>query len=282
MVDELQDTNRVQLELIESIARDNLFTVGDAQQSIYGFRHAEVELFERRGQRLEAVGARETLQTNFRSRPEILAAINLAFAEAMGERFRPLLPGRAGVAEAADPAVELVLVDKAADWENEGVASPWRVAEARTLAARVAELVRAGHAPAEIVVLMRATTDMRAYERALEGHGLPTYVIGGRGYWSHPQVVDMVAYLRALANPARRGVAVRGAGLAAGGRLARRARAAGGGQPRVRARPVVAAARAARASSPGSSDDDRARLETFTAWFAARARAGAGGAGWRS
>ena len=48
---------------------------------------------------------------------------------------------------------------------------------------------------------MRATTDMRAYERALERRGLPTYVIGGRGYWSHPQVVDLVAYLRALANP---------------------------------------------------------------------------------
>ena len=77
MVDELQDTNRVQLELIESIARDNLFTVGDAQQSIYGFRHADVELFERRGERLGAVGARETLQTNFRSRAEILAALNL-------------------------------------------------------------------------------------------------------------------------------------------------------------------------------------------------------------
>jgi ATP-dependent exoDNAse (exonuclease V) beta subunit len=42
---------------------------------------------------------------------------------------------------------------------------------------------------------------MRLYERALEDRGLPTYVIGGRGYWAHPQVVDMVAYLRALANP---------------------------------------------------------------------------------
>src|SRR6185437_4138910 len=136
----------------------------------------------------------------------ILEAINLAFAEAMGERFRPLLPGRAeagteGPPGLADPAVELVLVDKAADWENEGVASPWRVAEARTLADRVAELVAAGHAPGDIVVLMRATTDMRAYERALERRGLPTYVIGGRGYWSHPQVVDLVAYLRTLANP---------------------------------------------------------------------------------
>jgi ATP-dependent helicase/nuclease subunit A len=221
MVDELQDTNRVQLELIESIARDNLFTVGDAQQSIYGFRHAEVELFERRGVRLQDAGARLTLQTNFRSRPEILEALNLAFAEALRARFRPLRPGREsgpgrmdgpgrdGDPDRADsvdpaagePAVELVLVDKGADWEQDGVASPWRVAEARTLADRVAELVAAGTAPGEIVVLMRATTDMRAYERALERRGLPTYVIGGRGYWSHPQVVDLVSYLRAIANP---------------------------------------------------------------------------------
>ena len=59
----------------------------------------------------------------------------------------------------------------------------------------------AGTRPGDVVVLMRATTDMRAYERALERHGLPTYVIGGRGYWSHPQVLDLVAYLRVLANP---------------------------------------------------------------------------------
>jgi ATP-dependent helicase/nuclease subunit A len=203
MVDELQDTNRVQLELIESIARDNLFTVGDAQQSIYGFRHADVELFERRGERLEAAGARLTLQTNFRSRPEILEVLNLGFADELGARFRPLRPGRVDGPGRADgePAVELVLVDKGADWEQDGVASPWRVAEARTLADRVAELVAAGTAPGEIVVLMRATTDMRAYERALERRGLPTYVIGGRGYWSHPQVVDLISYLRAIANP---------------------------------------------------------------------------------
>ena len=68
--------------------------VGDAQQSIYGFRHADVELFEERGQRLEAIGARASLQTNFRSRAEILSALNGAFAAALGEGFRPLRAGR--------------------------------------------------------------------------------------------------------------------------------------------------------------------------------------------
>jgi len=205
MVDELQDTNRVQLELIESIARDNLFTVGDAQQSIYRFRHADVGLFQERGARLARDGRRATLATNFRSRPEVLAALNAAFTDELGERFRRLTAGRGSGAVApalaAGPRVELLLVDKGADWELEGLASPWRLAEAEALAARIAELVRDGTRPGEIVVLMRATTDMRAYERALERHGLPTYVIGGRGYWSHPQVLDLVAYLRVLANP---------------------------------------------------------------------------------
>ena len=97
--------------------------------------------------------------------------------------------------------MQLLVVDKGADWELEGLASPWRLAEARALADRVAQLVANGARPGDVVVLIRATTDMRAYERAFERRGLPTYVIGGRGYWLHPQVLDMVCYLRALANP---------------------------------------------------------------------------------
>ncbi len=209
MVDEMQDTNRVQLALIDLIAADNLFLVGDAQQSIYAFRHADVELFEERAARLELLGARARLQTNFRSRPEILAVINEAFAQqsALGESFRPLAPGR-GTGESADgdapgggPLVELLVADKAGDWAVEGVAAPWRIAEARALAARVSELIADGAAPRDFVVLTRASTDLRSYERALEERGVPTYVIGGRGYWSHQQIVDVVAYLRALANP---------------------------------------------------------------------------------
>jgi ATP-dependent exoDNAse (exonuclease V) beta subunit len=201
MVDELQDTNRVQLDLIESIARGNLFTVGDAQQSIYGFRHADVELFEKRGAALASVGARATLDTNFRSRPEILAVINGVFEAAMGEHFRSLRAGREPAAT-QDPLVELLVADKGADWAMEGLGAPWRVAEARALAARLDRLLATGTAVArDIVLLTRATTDLRVYERALEERGIPTYVIGGRGYWAHPQVIDMVSYLEALANP---------------------------------------------------------------------------------
>ena len=205
MVDELQDTNQVQLELIELIATGNLFTVGDAQQSIYGFRHADVELFERLGERLAAVGARATLDTNFRSRPEILAVINGVFEHELGGSFRPLRAGRDGAPDGDDadgsPRVELLVADKGAEWTMEGLGSPWRIAEARALAARVERLLGDGTAARDVVLLTRATTDLRVYERALEDRGIPTYVIGGRGYWAHPQVIDMVGYLEALANP---------------------------------------------------------------------------------
>ena len=197
MVDEMQDTNAVQIELIDAISSGNLFCVGDARQSIYAFRHADVELFERRGERAAAAGVRATLRTNFRSRPEILEVVNRAFA---GGPVGPLVAGREA-SGLAQPLVELVVVDKGADWAQEGVAAAWRVAEARALAGRIDELIAGGAAPRDIVVLLRATSDMRTYERALEELGVPTYVIGGRGYWSHPQVVDIVAYLRTLSNP---------------------------------------------------------------------------------
>jgi ATP-dependent helicase/nuclease subunit A len=200
MVDELQDTNQVQLELIELLAGSNLFTVGDAQQSIYGFRHADVELFERRGATLSELGARITLETNFRSRPEILDVINGVFERELGDRFRPLLAGR-DEPPVGEPLVELLVADKGADWAMEGLGAPWRVAEARALAARLERLLGSGTAPRDVVLLTRATTDLRVYERALEDRGIPTYVIGGRGYWAHPQVIDMVSYLAALANP---------------------------------------------------------------------------------
>ncbi len=208
MVDELQDVNAVQLELIQAIARENLFAVGDALQSIYGFRHADVELFERLGAELERADRRRTLATNFRSRPAIIEVVNRAFGAELGERFRPLSAGREGPEDGgegapASPAVELLIVDKCGDWPAEpGAATAWRLAEARALAGRVRSLLdESGAAAHELVLLTRATTDLRCYERALEDRGIPTYVIGGRGYWSHPQVIDLLAYLRALANP---------------------------------------------------------------------------------
>jgi len=244
MVDEFQDTNPLQLELLERIAGDELFAVGDELQSIYGFRHADVSLFRARRTRLAEQGRTATLAANFRSHPELLRAFNFAFSPRFDASFTPLVPGpRAGDADRAGgagetisaappakssspatgparssaeaPRAELIIVDRAADWDTAGLVPPgavppaplWRLAEARLLASRVKELIETGRPPGEVVLLLRATGDLAVYERALVERGVPTYVIGGRGYWSQQQVRDLVAYLSVLANP-RDGVAL--------------------------------------------------------------------------
>jgi ATP-dependent exoDNAse (exonuclease V) beta subunit len=208
MVDEFQDSNPRQLQVLAALDRDNLFTVGDELQSIYGFRHADVSLFRERHAHLSKRGASFALTHNFRSRPAILAAVERIFATRIGERFAPLTPTRTPQT-GEQPIVELLLTDRRGwerspgDDELEGMpdATPWRQAEARLLAGRVAELIASGHAQAgEIVVLLRALGDLPVYESALRHHGLRT-LAGVGGFWSHQQVGDLLAWLRALANP---------------------------------------------------------------------------------
>jgi ATP-dependent helicase/nuclease subunit A len=209
MVDEFQDTNPRQLEILEALDRDNLFTVGDDLQSIYSFRHADVKLFRKRRAQLERRGASLALTANFRSLPAILTAVDRLFATRMGERFTPLRTTRSSKKNDDPPLVELLLSDKRGwderlvDEELAGLphATPWRQAEARLLAARIAELVASGEARAgEIVVLLRALSDMPVYETALRRLGLRT-LAGVGGFWSHQQVGDLLAWLRSLANP---------------------------------------------------------------------------------
>ncbi|MGH2854861.1 MAG: UvrD-helicase domain-containing protein, partial [Solirubrobacteraceae bacterium] len=225
MVDEFQDTNRRQLALLRLLERDNLFTVGDELQSIYGFRHAEVELFRERRRELEAEGAVIALAHNFRSRPPLIAAVNTVFRERFGDAYTPLLAAREDghkdgpLAETGPPAsVELLLTDKGA-WSERGDRTPltqqlaqdvagalppatlWRHAEARLLAQRVAELVSTGQAAAgDVAVLLRAAGDLPVYERALEERGLRTLAAVG-SFWGHQQVGDLLMWLRALASP---------------------------------------------------------------------------------
>jgi ATP-dependent exoDNAse (exonuclease V) beta subunit len=208
MVDEFQDSNQRQLQILAALDRDNLFTVGDELQSIYSFRHADVALFRERGEQLAGQEASLALTRNFRSRPPILAAVQRIFAERMGRRFAPLTPTRERD-PAGEPGVELLLTDRRG-WERSPAetslaalpaATPWRQAEARLLAGRVAELVaREGVPPGEVVVLLRALGDLPVYEAALRAAGLPTSAAAG-GFWSHQQVGDLLAWLSALANP---------------------------------------------------------------------------------
>jgi ATP-dependent exoDNAse (exonuclease V) beta subunit len=197
MVDEFQDTNRLQCELVDLLADDDseVFFVGDEFQSIYRFRHADVEVFR---ERREQVGGVLALTQNYRSRPEVLEVINHLFAADFGETFQPLEAAGRFPDPAFGPAVELLVTDKESYAET-GV--HWRKAEARHIARRVRDLVDAGEAtPGEIVLLFAAGTDARMYEEELRALGLPTFRATGRDYYHQQQVVDLLNYLRLLHN----------------------------------------------------------------------------------
>jgi ATP-dependent exoDNAse (exonuclease V) beta subunit len=207
MVDELQDSNPLQLDLFLALDRDDLFLVGDEQQSIYGFRHADVDVFRALRAQFAAADRVATLATNFRSHGAILDTINAAFAPRMGAGFVALRAGRA-TEPARAPLVELLLTDQTSGWDGVDLGEirpgtkAWRQAEARLLAQRVKELVDTGlHRPEDVVVLLRALGDLPVYERALEDQGLLTLSVGGRGYWGRQVVRDLCAWLSALANP---------------------------------------------------------------------------------
>jgi ATP-dependent helicase/nuclease subunit A len=197
LVDEFQDTNRLQCELIDLVAGGELFFVGDEFQSIYRFRHADVSVY--RQQRAEAGQGLIALRRNHRSRLHVIDVVNEVFSRDFVDRYTPL------VAEArheGDPPaggrVELLLTDKAGFRE---AGESWRAAEARALAARIAELVDEGEArPGQIVLLFEAGTDAAQYEAALRDHHLRTVRTTGRGYYATQQVSDLLAYLRLLRN----------------------------------------------------------------------------------
>jgi ATP-dependent helicase/nuclease subunit A len=216
LVDEFQDTNRLQLRLIEALRgpRAELMVVGDELQSIYGFRHADLDVFreQRRAVEQSPDAVAMELSGNFRSRPEVIGAVNAIGERLLGDAFHPLRVGALpGLPEPPGngPAVELLLTARDG-WDGEGIdlapatdadTPPNHLAEARFLAERLRELAEGGVERGEMVVLLRAFTHLDAYEDSLERAGLRPYTIGGRGYWSQQQVADVCALLATIANP---------------------------------------------------------------------------------
>lgn len=211
MVDEYQDTNRLQSEillpLLQQLASGNLFIVGDPKQSIYRFRNADVRVFKR-------------------TRDAIIAASGPASALALGESFRPLRDIAAFVNAVFSTALRT-------DEEDEGGYDPLVVARANREQGRV-ELLLAGGSPggvpeeAEIVarrilalrreglsvfgpaeerkpmsfrdvaLLLRNRSTLEAFEQAFVRNGIPYQVSAGVGYFQTQDIYDSYNYLRFL------------------------------------------------------------------------------------
>lgn len=227
MVDEFQDTNAMQMRLVEllhvkpssksaqeGIATNHLFVVGDVQQSIYGFRHADSTLFREleRQYREEGQGTHVSLAVNFRSRPEILTAVESVFRQVWRHEptpFVPLTPGAEFSAKQAASLEFLVSQDMMRrDYVN---------LEAEALAGRIQRMVeeqeftltrkddpRHGQPVAyrDIAILLRGLTDVQKYEEAFARRGVPCFVVGGgRGYYARHEIRDLLNVLTVLETP---------------------------------------------------------------------------------
>ncbi len=192
LMDEFQDTNPLQASLVELLRRDgNFFAVGDINQSIYGFRHADPKVFrDYRERTREGGGHVVELFENFRSRPEVLETVKTIIAGAEGVERQDLTAGKKFPA-ASGPSVEILAVH--AEDSEEALKL-----EARHVAARIQEL---GRSYGDFAILLRTTAQVRVFERVLRGRGVPCQVTEGRGFYETREILDLLAFLKVLLNP---------------------------------------------------------------------------------
>ncbi len=219
IIDEFQDTDPLQVQIARLLAGDRpgaLVVVGDAKQSIYRFRRAEVRLFRELADQARAGDGRVVLHLtqNFRSRPAILRFVNRVFSDLIQESdeadqppYEPIDPPP-GLPE--DPSV--VALRFAAPSAASG--DDLLHAEAGALAAFLAEAARGAHAvrdPAtgevrpsragDVMVLTRRLTKVRFLEEAFEAAGLRFTVEGGKSFFDRQEVHETLAVLRAIDDP---------------------------------------------------------------------------------
>ncbi len=214
MVDEFQDTDAKQLELISLLAGGrpteadddtalaNLATVGDAQQSIYRFRGADVSVFNEHGKHVPASG-HVRLDVNYRSHADVLSFVDAVCGGNQGvlNDFMHLdaCPTRKdGYRARSLPRVSIEVTTS----PERGVTAQDRT---RQLAAQVADRLAgyrdAGEDAGGMALLLGSTTHADWYIDALRARGLECVVTGGSTFTKAPEVGTMLALLRTLANP---------------------------------------------------------------------------------
>ena len=219
LVDEYQDTNHAQYQFVKMLGslHQNVCVVGDDDQSIYGWRGADIRNildFEKDFPNAQVV----RLEENYRSTPSILRVANAVIAPNSERRGKTL--------RATRPEGEPVTVVGAMDDRDEADSVVEEILERRG--------PRAGIALRDVAILYRTNAQSRPMEEALRRHALPYRLIGAVRFYDRREIRDLMAYLKLVANPAddeafRRAVAVpkRGLGEASIEMLADRARTAG-------------------------------------------------------
>ncbi|HEY0673153.1 MAG TPA: UvrD-helicase domain-containing protein [Longimicrobiales bacterium] len=186
LVDEYQDTNHAQYKFLELLARqhENLMVVGDDDQSIYGWRGADIRnILDFEKDFPSTVTIR--LEQNYRSTGNILAAANHVIAQNQKRKGKTLRTD-------AGPGEVLTKVE-CLDERDE---AEWIVTEIEN---RLSE--NRSRTPRDFVVLYRTNSQSRALEEALIRHDLPYQIIGGTRFYERREIMDVLAYLRLISNP---------------------------------------------------------------------------------
>jgi DNA helicase-2/ATP-dependent DNA helicase PcrA len=184
LVDEYQDTNVAQYLWLRLLAQGhrNLCVVGDDDQSVYGWRGAEVENILKFEQ--DFAGAKVIrLEQNYRSTPHILAAASGLIAKNAGRLGKTLWTERA----------EGEKVRLTSAWDGEE--------EARQIGEEIEALQRKSHNLREIAILIRAGFQTREFEERFITLGIPYRVIGGPRFYERLEIRDALAYLRLVNQP---------------------------------------------------------------------------------
>lgn len=184
LVDEYQDTNRVQFRLLHQLTEvhANLAVVGDDDQSIYGFRGADVSnilSFKDRYPEAEII----RLEQNYRSSGHILTLANAVVS---------LNPDRMD---------KRLWTDSDNGTPVQLIVMPTIREEAKRVAEGVAKLRRHGHKFGEMAVIYRTNATSRYFESALRTARIPHRVVGGRRFYDRREVRDLLAFLRLVINP---------------------------------------------------------------------------------
>ncbi len=216
LVDEFQDTDPLQVELVEALCGEGLetgklFFVGDHKQSIYRFRGANPHVFAALRERSPPEG-RQNLTQNFRSQPAILEFVNGLFWHDLGDDYQPLRANRTQVTP--QPAVEFLWAPNPNG--NRESADQIRAREAEWLARRLRAILDSGEplvwdatattgSPAtrparlgDIAILLRALTNVEAYEAALRKYEIDYYLVGGHAFYAQQEIYDLLNLLRTL------------------------------------------------------------------------------------
>jgi DNA helicase-2/ATP-dependent DNA helicase PcrA len=185
LVDEYQDTNVAQYLWLRLLAQGspNICCVGDDDQSIYGWRGAEVDnilRFEK-----DFPGAKVIrLERNYRSTANILAAASGLIAKNAGRLGKTLFTD-------GDAGRKIAVANF---WDDE--------AEARAIGEDIENFQRSREKLNDVAILVRASSQMRAIEDRFITLGLPYRVIGGPRFYERQEIKDAIAYLEVVANPA--------------------------------------------------------------------------------